>query len=155
MKANWLTSNWVQFPLTILLIFLLFFYLKSKFSHYFVESAKPPSLEEVLSKRTLPATTIEILNPQLKLGQVLNPADAYGYLKIVNTGPSDLLIDHVETSCDCTSSEYKTEKISPGDTLSLKISYIKRKVGYFYQDIMIYGNFPSSPLLCSIEGTFK
>lgn len=154
MKTSLLTSNWVQIPLAILLLILIFFYLKAKLMDEGNESSQSTWNKEMQNDSFRPLTQITILNPQIKVGDVASVNEAFGYIQLVNSGLNPLFLDHIETSCDCTTGEFKEAEVKPGDTLSIKVNYIKRKTGYFYQDIMLYGNFSDSPAMVSIEGSF-
>ena len=79
MKTSLLTSNWVQIPLAILLMILIFFYLKAKLMDEGNESSQNTWNKEMQNDSVRPLTQITILNPQIKVGDVASVNEAFGY----------------------------------------------------------------------------
>jgi archaellum component FlaF (FlaF/FlaG flagellin family) len=97
-------------------------------------------------------TSIIVKNKSIDLGKIniLKPAKAE--FTLYNTGNEKLHIDKIETSCHCTYGEIPDQVIFPGDSVSIVVQYNKIKSGYFFQDVLIYGNFWTSPEILSFEG---
>lgn len=102
--------------------------------------------------KTKGSTMIRINNNRAELGKIdiLNEVDAEFIIK--NIGSEHLYIDHIEVSCNCTSGEVTKEAIAPGDSVSIFVTYNKKIPGYFYQDVLVFGNFSTSPEILSFEG---
>jgi len=98
-------------------------------------------------------TEIKVLDSEIHLGELDLSEDARAIFKLANLGSNHLEISHVEISCDCTTSESYQNEVKPGDTLYLPVIYNKGIPGFFYQDVIVYGNFKESPLFLAFDGT--
>ena len=62
-----------------------------------------------------------------------------GVMKFVNTGDSALSITRVRPTCGCTTSEFSSTTVAPGDTASISITYSAvGHPGQFKKDVYVY-----------------
>ena len=111
------------------------------------------SIDQDINQLHLKNTQVVILNKEIRLGKLDKDDQASAVFELINVGKEDLRVEHVEVSCSCTSGEIPELPTAPGDTLRLVVSYDKSKPGYFFQDVLFYGNFEISPLVVSFDGT--
>ncbi|MFC3414752.1 DUF1573 domain-containing protein [Algoriphagus hitonicola] len=100
-------------------------------------------------------TTVSISKRNINLGEVGKREEARGEFFVKNTGSNDLIITNVEVSCTCSSAALLDNKISPNDSISIKVNYNKKLPSYFYSDVLVHGNFPGSPEILSFEGIYN
>lgn len=113
----------------------------------------PAEVPAELEVSNTPALTNILINDKAHdIGKVPAADEASTEFVIHNTGSTDLYIDRVEVSCTCTSGDVTQDAISPGDSVKVKVTYNKTIEGYFFQDVLVYGNFESSPEILSFEG---
>lgn len=103
-------------------------------------------------KKTVKLTSIAFKTRGIDIGKLFISDEVTANFTIYNTGDEYLYIDKVEVSCHCTSGEVPLDAVMPGDSVVIFVQYNKKKVGSFYQDILVYGNFESSPEILSFEG---
>ncbi|MFZ6664963.1 DUF1573 domain-containing protein [Peijinzhouia sedimentorum] len=133
------------FTAILLIISVLYRFLGNKN----IESIETPQLIENTNSQL---TKVEFLNQKIDLGRVKGDKLIETEFILINKGNSKLVIDHVEVSCDCTAGEIMNEFTNPGDSLKIRVMYNKIRYGFFYQDVMVYGNFETSPQFVSFEG---
>ncbi|WP_422354471.1 DUF1573 domain-containing protein [Roseivirga pacifica] len=99
-------------------------------------------------------TKISFKEKNIKVGTIsIDKAhEARGYITIYNTGEHNLFINKLEVSCSCSSGDIPKRPISPNDSIKLEITYNKTIPGYFYSDVLVHGNFESSPAIFGFEG---
>ena len=71
---------------------------------------------------------------------------------IKNGGAELLVIQHLETSCGCTSVNYPKRPISSGDSAIINVHVKKQNVGFFHEVIRVYGNMQGSPITFTLTG---
>lgn len=103
-------------------------------------------------RKILKLTSVKIENRAIDIGKTPLGEQAKATFIIQNTGTESLYIDKIEVSCQCTSGEVSDEAIAPGDSVPITVQYNKNIVGYFFQDVLVYGNFETSPEILSFEG---
>lgn len=97
-------------------------------------------------------TSISISNQEINLGEV--PKDSIqAKFKIKNTGPHELIIQHLYTSCDCTSANGPQHPISSGDSTIINVQVRKERDGFFQETITVCGNMKNSPIVLQLTGT--
>ncbi len=74
---------------------------------------------------------------------------------IHNTGDEPLVIQSIETSCDCTNVQYPKEAVLPGSALEVEITFNAEDPGFFDRIIYIYANAEPSPLTIRLEGEVR
>ncbi|MCX7637477.1 MAG: DUF1573 domain-containing protein [Cyclobacteriaceae bacterium] len=97
-------------------------------------------------------TQIHIKNRKFNLGKIKDFNQAKTQFYVHNVGLDTLFIENIEVSCDCTTLSGIGASVPPGDSLLISVAYTKKRFGYFYSDILIYGNFLNSPAMLSFEG---
>lgn len=97
-------------------------------------------------------TEVTVENQVVYLGNFDWEIEQQTTLYLKNVGDNNLAIDHVKTSCGCTSVEYSREPICPEDSISLNVVYKAEHPGYFNKTITVYCNANSSPVIFRIFG---
>jgi hypothetical protein len=97
-------------------------------------------------------TNVDFNVKAINLGKIKGKENAKGEFFIKNTGNEDLIIEKIEVSCSCSSVGITNQPINPGDSLSIKVLYNRNTIGYFYSDVLVFGNFSTSPEILSFEG---
>lgn len=73
-----------------------------------------------------------------------------------NTGDSTLALTHVQASCGCTTPEWTTTSIRPGERGKIKVSYnTKGRPGAFTKTVTVTSNAKTSPKVIFISGNVK
>lgn len=76
--------------------------------------------------------------------------------EFVNSGKSPLIIQRVITSCDCTTSDWSKEPLSPGVNGVIKISYNpKNRPGSFDKMITVYSNAETPTVILQVKGNVQ
>lgn len=97
-------------------------------------------------------TNLYVKDKKINLGKLKMGDEAKSEFFIYNAGTENLIIDNIKVSCTCSTSSINDNIVLPGDSIPVTIQYNKKAKGYFFSDILIYGNFPSSPEILSFEG---
>ena len=72
-----------------------------------------------------------------------------------NTGNKPLVVEHVNTSCGCTSVSYSKEPVQPGKDIALEVTYKADQPEHFNKTITVYCNAGTSPVTLKISGNAK
>ena len=73
-----------------------------------------------------------------------------------NTGTAPLIIQNVNTSCDCTAPEWTKQPVRPGETGFIRVSYdVKGRQGAIDKTITVHSNGSSAPVNLRIVGEVK
>ena len=109
----------------------------------------------------VPQTQITLIgdDAEFNIGQVVNDPNNLNGKEwlILNAGQVALKVDSVVPSCDCVEVKYKESMTAaPHNYFPIRvILHPNGETGPFFREIKVYGNFPDSPLLLTIEGEFK
>ena len=79
-------------------------------------------------------------------GQVVFWHPVTSEFKLKNDGNRALLIEQVKKSCGCTTVEYPTRSIAPGEEFVVKMTYDAKQMGTFNKQLLLYSNATGSPL---------
>jgi len=97
-------------------------------------------------------TTITFNTNEIDLGKISRTEKAKIKFTIWNTGKNIVRISHIDLSCECLNIENEITEINPGDSTCLNIIFHPDDIGKFQREILLYGNFDSSPKLLTITG---
>lgn len=97
-------------------------------------------------------TTITFNTNEINLGKISRTEKARIKFTIWNTGKNIVRISHIDLSCECLNIENEITEINPGDSTCLNIIFHPDDIGKFQREILLYGNFDSSPKLLTITG---
>jgi len=112
---------------------------------FLVSGAPTPSI-------IMPSTSVSIKDKSLDIGKTPISSEASSEFVLYNLGPENLFIDRIEVSCTCTTGNVPVEAIFPGDSTIITVTTNKDSEGYFFTDVLVYGNFETSPEILSFEG---
>lgn len=73
-------------------------------------------------------------------GILLEGANGKCVFNVRNTGDKPLVIDHVTSSCGCTTAEYPDKPIDPGRTGKIIVEYGTHNIGSFRKTIIVVSN---------------
>lgn len=99
-------------------------------------------------------TTITFNTNEIDLGKISRTEKARIKFTIWNTGKNIVRISHIDLSCECLNIENEITEINPGDSTCLNIIFHPDDIGKFQREILLYGNFDSSPKLLTITGEY-
>ena len=126
--------NMNQAQKNILSFFLLFFFFAN------VTIAQKASLTKLVLKET-----------SFDFGKIPQGKPVFHNFEVKNAGPINMQITDVQASCGCTTPEWESEIIIPGNSASVKIGFNAATVGYFEKTItLFYGE--GETLLITIKG---
>ena len=96
---------------------------------------------------------LEVKNAKINFGSVKKGEVIKNKFEITNTGNSPLIIEDVEISCSCTSADFSTEPILPGQTSTITVIFNTKTV-YGRQDRIVYilSNHPKGPVKLRYKG---
>lgn len=73
-------------------------------------------------------------------GKIPQSKPVYHVFKIENRSADTLRIEHVQSSCGCTTPTYQKEPIAPGSSTEVKVGYNAEATGLFDKNITVYYN---------------
>jgi hypothetical protein len=106
-------------------------------------------------KETSGFTNVIVRNRIIDLGRIHGLEDITVNFILINAGNDTLRLEKIEVSCHCTSGVLSLAPVAPGDSVVIPVTYTKRQEGFFYEDILVYGNFTTSPERLSFQGIRK
>ncbi|OIO99623.1 MAG: hypothetical protein AUJ98_10565 [Bacteroidetes bacterium CG2_30_33_31] len=99
-----------------------------------------------------PAAKIDFTSTVYDYGKIKKDANGNCVFKYKNSGNDVLFITRVAKSCGCTTPEYSTEPLMPGQTAVIKIGYDTKIVGVFNKKITVFSNAINSSVILTIKG---
>jgi hypothetical protein len=120
----------------IMLLFSCFFALTS------INVASAQGLKAVDDSQN--AGKVEWLNRSENVGKISFGVPVTREFKMKNVSRENLLILAVRSGCHCTSVEWSSEPIKPGETGVIRVTFDAQKEGDFYKIITIATNFDSN-----------
>lgn len=85
-------------------------------------------------------------------GQVVFRHPVTSEFKMKNDGNRALRISEVKKSCGCTSVEYPTQSIAPGEEFVVKMTYDAKQMGTFVKQLLLYSNASGEPYMLTMQG---
>ena len=85
-------------------------------------------------------------------GQVVFRHPVTSEFKMKNDGNRALRISEVKKSCGCTSVEYPTQSIAPGEEFVVKMTYDAKQMGTFVKQLLLYSNASDEPYMLTMQG---
>jgi hypothetical protein len=106
-------------------------------------------------KATSGFTNLVVKKRLIDLGRVHGSDDITVNFVLINAGNDNLRLERIEVSCHCTSGVLPMDPVAPGDSVVIPVTYTKKHEGFFYQDVLVHGNFITSPERLSFRGIRK
>ena len=105
---------------------------------------KKPQLSTDKPNQEPDLTTIHFTETSFDFGEITQGEVATHSFEFTNTGKNDLFIKYAKPGCDCTTLEYPTDAVKPGEKGSIDASFdSKDKSGNFERFItVIYNGLP-------------
>ena len=85
-------------------------------------------------------------------GQVVFRHPVTSEFKMKNDDNRALRISEVKKSCGCTSVEYPTQSIAPGEEFVVKMTYDAKQMGTFIKQLLLYSNASGEPYMLTMQG---
>lgn len=85
-------------------------------------------------------------------GQVMFWHPVTSEFKLKNEGNRALVINQVKKSCGCTTVDYPTKSIAPGEEFVVKMTYDAKQMGTFIKQLLLYSNAAGSPFMLTMQG---
>lgn len=111
--------------------------------------------QQTIEPRDKQQTDIIIDKKNIDFGSFNWKEQKVGDFLLTNVGGKMLIVDHVTTSCGCTTVEYSKEPVRPGKNLVLKIKYQAEHPEHFDKTITVYCNAKGAPFPLKISGDAK
>lgn len=97
-------------------------------------------------------TKVSMEKTSVSLGSFDWQEEQKAIFTLKNTGNHPLVIEHVNTSCGCTTADYPKEPVRPGNSVSLQVTYKADHPEHFNKTITVYCNAEASPIQLKISG---
>ena len=115
------------------------------------EAYKPAKKKEVQKE----LTTIEVEKKVIDLGNIEMHQFYTDSIRITNIGHKDLVINEIQTSCECVQAKMRKQGVAISKSTYLTITFRPEDLGEFERYVYVYGNIYESPLEISIIGYVK
>jgi hypothetical protein len=89
---------------------------------------------------TAELTQIQFEQTEIEMGQLEQGKPQSATFQFKNTGQYAIMIQHVETSCGCTQSEWPKHPVKPGETGDVNVTYDAKYPGWFRKTIKVFCN---------------
>ena len=100
-------------------------------------------------------TTIEVEKKVIDLGNIEIHQHYTDSIRITNIGNEDLVINEIQTSCECIQAKMRKQGVAISESTYLLITFRPEDLGEFERYVYVYGNIHESPLEISIIGYVK
>ena len=99
------------------------------------------------TKRTTPTKgpVIEVDKEEHDYGTMKEGEDGRCIFSIKNSGDQPLVIDHISSSCGCTTAEYPQKPIAPGKSGKIVVEYGTSNIGSFRKTLVVVSNAKNQP----------
>jgi hypothetical protein len=98
-------------------------------------------------------TSVEVDKPVYDVENIQLGEDGKAVFQLKNIGDFSLVINHVSTSCGCTTVDWDKQPISSGKTADIKVKIKPEEEGHFIKTVDVYCNVKESPVKLTISGT--
>ena len=115
------------------------------------EAYKPTKKKKVLEE----LTSIEVEKKVIDLGNIEMHQRYTDSIRITNIGHKDLVINEIQTSCECVQAKTNTQRVTISESTYLTVTFQPEDSGVFERYVYVYGNMQESPLEISIIGYVK
>jgi len=109
-------------------------------------------IDNSLAKKNPNAPEIYFEKTTHNFGSILKGKDGSTEFILKNTGKGPLIVNNVETSCDCTTPQWPKEPVMPGKTAKIKVVYDTKKIGVFSKTITVSSNAITNKVELTIQG---
>ena len=115
------------------------------------EAYKPTKKKKVQKE----LTAIEVEKKVIDLGNIEIHQHYTDSIRITNIGNEDLVINEIQTSCECIQAKMRKQGGAISESTYLVITFRPEDLGEFERYVYVYGNMQESPLEISIIGYVK
>lgn len=115
------------------------------------EAYKPTKKKKVQKE----LTTIEVEKKVIDLGNIEKHQYYTDSIRITNIGHKDLVINEIQTSCECVQAKTNTQRVTISESTYLTVTFQPEDSGVFERYVYVYGNMQESPLEISVKGCVK
>jgi hypothetical protein len=107
---------------------------------------------DVNHEEPLAVTSIQFDATSYNFGEVPQDVPVKHRFTFTNTGKTDLLIENVKPSCNCTVAEYSKEPIKPGEKGYVEGEFNAKAVGIFKKTITVTANLDPKNVILDFSG---
>ena len=94
-------------------------------------------------------------SPEVNLGAFSISETKAATFPIHNSEQSDIVVDTLFTSCECTTAQINKNVIQPNETATLSVTYTPDGIGDFYREVYVKLKNKEKPLVFIIRGTVE
>lgn len=98
---------------------------------------------------------VKLSKNEFDLGNVAWHQQATASFKVTNSGNKPLIINDVDTGCECTVANWNNSPIAPGNSTTITAVYNAETLGTFQRDIAIKTNADEAPVYVVLRGRVK
>ncbi|KQB99423.1 DUF1573 domain-containing protein [Pedobacter sp. Hv1] len=117
-----------------------------------------PSISNQKSIKRFSSLTVldTLINGVKDVGTIKFKSDTSFTFHLKCNSRDSLIIYKLETGCACTTTETQTPKtVKPDEILGIKVRYNTNIKGSFIQDILVFNNSNTNPIIITIKGIVK
>lgn len=98
-------------------------------------------------------TSIRFVEEDHDLGRLQSDTVVYDF-RFTNTGNQPLVVNKLETSCQCITAEKPSKPVMPQKQGLIRVRYVREKgqSGRFFRSVIVYSNATSQPITLSLSG---
>ena len=90
---------------------------------------------------------------EYEFGEIQQNIPVTAHYELTNNSDAPLIINKVKVGCGCTSSNYKKDPISPGETTIIEATFNAKKIGNFNKSVSVFTNLEEEATVLRFKGT--
>lgn len=113
------------------------------------------TISERLGIRDTSQMSSQLVHNEVSLGTLSKSETKLATFPIRNSEQTEMVIDTLFTSCECTTAQINKNVIKPNETATLSVTYTSDGIGDFYREVYVKFKNKEKPLVFKIRGTVK
>lgn len=110
-------------------------------------------IKKSVSSYSIAKTAISWKAEELDLGEIPQGKPVQVEFEFTNTGEVPVVINSVQASCGCTTTDYAKTPVLPGEKTKIKATYNAAAKGAFKKTVTVSTNAEEQPKVLIIKGT--
>lgn len=107
----------------------------------------------VPKKHTVAGASVQWAHQQINMGDVPQGKPVTFEFEFTNTGKEPVLITQVKAACGCTTPNYSTAPVKPGEKGLVKAVYNAAAAGAFTKNVTVNLSSDPNPVILTLSGT--